>query len=143
MTDGSETKLAVARRFGFTRSAQRRHGEHDPRPLSPTVLAARVVGEVEVSRRSDDALVLPRFEALVVACRDARERWPDRWQAQATFMRLEKDLLVHVAALSETRHRETFSVAQIPEWRTVVEVLWDHPEVLSKVTAALSDGNET
>ena len=73
----------------------------------------------------------------MLACQDARARWPEQWRAQAAFLRLEKDLLEKIADVSETRRRETISVAQIPEWRTVVEVLWDHPEVLSKVTAAL------
>jgi hypothetical protein len=143
MTDGDEPKVKVASRFGFTRSAQRRHDEHDPALPTPGVLASRVVGAVEVTERGDPQAVVPRLEALVTACQDARSRWPEKWQAQATFMRLEKDLLARIAEVSETRRRETISVSQIPQWRTVVEVLWDHPQVLAEVTAALggSDGS--
>jgi hypothetical protein len=143
MTAGDLPQVKVASRFGFTRSAARRHGEHDPAPLAPGVLASRVVGAVEVTERADLHLVVPRLEALVVACQDAQARWSDKWQAQARFIRLEMDLLARIAEVSETRRRETISVSQIPQWRTVVEVLWDHPEVLTKVTAALAESNET
>ena len=61
MTAGVEPKVRVSSRFGFTRSAQRRHGEHEASTPTPSVLAARVVGEVEVTERGDPHAVLPRL----------------------------------------------------------------------------------
>lgn len=135
-----EPRVAVCRRYGLSRRQLLRHEQHsdDPYETEPY----RAVRAEIVEADGGPFTIIPRLEELLLHVREARSQWASRYQAQAAFLRLERDLLNDIAKYrGELPQRATINIGDVPEWRLVLNALTSHPRALHAVSVALKDGD--